>query len=156
MSQESLPDFDGALALVRRASCNCYSFEPLDNDSIETRASLITQNFKLADPCTFRIVVKNTTLFMNDEDPLRLQAYNSLDSLVRCAPGAQMHLHVPSLTPRPPRLTPRSFSKLDDALLGAGEWESERRTQVVPLLATTKQHIQDLKDLVTECIASDL
>jgi hypothetical protein len=29
--------FDEALQAVRRSSCNCYPFEVLDNDSVETR-----------------------------------------------------------------------------------------------------------------------
>ena len=63
----------------------CTRFEAGAGDSIETRASLITQNLKLADPCTFRILVKNTTLLMAPEDPLRVEAYSVLDTLVRCA-----------------------------------------------------------------------
>lgn len=43
---------------VRASSLNCYLFEALEGDSTETRASLITQQLALADPCTFRLVVK--------------------------------------------------------------------------------------------------
>ena len=47
-----------ALQAVRASSLNCYLFEALPGDDSDTRASLITQQMQLADPCTFRIVVK--------------------------------------------------------------------------------------------------
>lgn len=46
-----------ALQTVRASSLNCYVYEALEDDSIETRASLFTQRFvSSADPCTFRCV----------------------------------------------------------------------------------------------------
>ena len=44
--------------LVRASSLNCYLFEPLADDDSDTRASLVTQQMQLADPCTFRLIVK--------------------------------------------------------------------------------------------------
>lgn len=60
-----------ALQLVRASSLNCYMFEALPDDTIETKASLLTQKFetKLSDPCTFRIVLKNAT----DLEPAAVQ-----------------------------------------------------------------------------------
>jgi hypothetical protein len=46
---------------VRSSSLNCYIFDALEEDTIETKASLLSQEFKFADPCTFRLVVKNVT-----------------------------------------------------------------------------------------------
>jgi hypothetical protein len=43
-----------ALQTVRASSMNCYVFDALSDDTIETKASLFTQEFKLSDPCTFR------------------------------------------------------------------------------------------------------
>ena len=43
---------------VRASSLNCYLFEALPGDDTETQASLITQQMQLADPCTFRLIIK--------------------------------------------------------------------------------------------------
>lgn len=43
-----------ALQLVRSSSLNCFMFEPLESDTIETKASILTQKYELSDPCTFR------------------------------------------------------------------------------------------------------
>jgi hypothetical protein len=37
-----------ALQLVRASSLNCYMFEALPDDTIETKASLLTQKFELS------------------------------------------------------------------------------------------------------------
>lgn len=65
----STPDeFISVLKAVRAASVNCYLFEALPGDDFETRASLITQQFvTTADPCTFRIIVKNVTSLSSEE-----------------------------------------------------------------------------------------
>jgi len=55
------PQLSEALQLVRVSSMNCYIYEADDTDSTETRASLLTQQLKFADPCTFRLIVKNVT-----------------------------------------------------------------------------------------------
>ncbi|KAF8073027.1 morn3 [Scenedesmus sp. PABB004] len=59
-----------ALQLVRASSLNCYMFDALESDTIETKASLLTQKWQLSDPCTFRIVLKNVT----DLEPAATQA----------------------------------------------------------------------------------
>jgi hypothetical protein len=46
---------------VRASSLNCYIFEALEGDTIETKASLLSQEYRLSDPCTFRLIVKNVT-----------------------------------------------------------------------------------------------
>lgn len=43
-----------ALQLVRASSLNCFLFEPLESDTLETKASIMTQKLELSDPCTFR------------------------------------------------------------------------------------------------------
>lgn len=125
------PNYALALETVRRASCNCYTFEAFENDSIETKASLITQNLKLADPCTFRIIVKNTTLLMDGNSPLRIETWNTLDELIR------------------------SYTKLDSALIQAGELDSETKWEVVPLLDQTMDLCDKLKSLVRETILQE-
>ncbi|KXZ53068.1 hypothetical protein GPECTOR_8g61 [Gonium pectorale] len=81
------------LQLVRASSLNCYLFEALPGDSIETRASLVTQSSGLSDPCTFRIVVKNAVDFASPADKERgaellsslILAYQKLDSELEAA-----------------------------------------------------------------------
>lgn len=50
-----------ALTQVRAGSLNCYIFEALPEDTIETKASLLTQQWAISDPCTFRLIIKNIT-----------------------------------------------------------------------------------------------
>ncbi|GLC43159.1 hypothetical protein PLESTB_000856800 [Pleodorina starrii] len=67
------------LQLVRASSLNCYLFEALPTDTLETRASLFSQSSNLSDPCTFRIIVKNVVDFASEEDKERgAQLLNSL------------------------------------------------------------------------------
>lgn len=57
------------------------------------QASLLTAELKLADPCTFRILLKNTTVLLEPSHPLKRQSYATLEELLR------------------------SYQRLDDALL---------------------------------------
>jgi hypothetical protein len=41
-------DLTAALQLVRSSSLNCYMFEALPDDTIETRASLLTQKYEFS------------------------------------------------------------------------------------------------------------
>jgi hypothetical protein len=66
---------------------------------------------KLADPCTYRIVAKSTTLLLPPDDPVKVEAYAALDELIR------------------------TYQRLDDSLLQAAEIDSETEAQVRPLLA---------------------
>lgn len=65
---------------VRASSLNCYVFEPFETDSLETRASIITQQLQLADPCTFRIIVKNVAGLESLE--VQRKAEEELDALI--------------------------------------------------------------------------
>ena len=57
------PDgLSAALQAVRASSLNCYVFDALADDTLETRASLVTQQLRLY-PCTFRIVLKSATSY---------------------------------------------------------------------------------------------
>lgn len=81
------------LQMVRASSLNCYVFEALPGDSLETRASLFTQTSNLNDPCTFRIIVKNVVDFASDEDKARggqllndiILSYQRLDGQLEAA-----------------------------------------------------------------------
>ena len=101
----------------------------IDSTASHPQASLLTANFKLADPCTFRIIVRTTSVLLDKDDQLKQRMYATLDELIR------------------------SYQRLDDALLQAGEWDSETRDQVDPLLANTIKLQEQLKDDITECIA---
>jgi hypothetical protein len=49
LTQGSQPeDITAVLQLVRSSSFNCYMFEALPDDTIETRASLLTQKYELS------------------------------------------------------------------------------------------------------------
>lgn len=49
LSQGTQPEeLTAALQLVRSSSLNCYMFEALPDDTIETRASLLTQKYELS------------------------------------------------------------------------------------------------------------
>ncbi|PNH04374.1 hypothetical protein TSOC_009467, partial [Tetrabaena socialis] len=81
------------LQLVRASSLNCYMFEALPSDSLETRASLFTQSRQLSDPCTFRIIIKNVVDFATDDDRERgaallssiILSYQKLDGELEAA-----------------------------------------------------------------------
>lgn len=124
-------DYESAIKTVRTASCNCYSFEAFNSDSIDTKVSLITQNLNLADPCTFRIIVKNTTLLMDEDDTLKKDTLATLETLIR------------------------SYQQLDDVLLSAGDVDSETEDKVKPTLQRTIALQTDLRDKVIQCIARD-
>lgn len=124
-------DYDTAIRLVRTASCNCYSFEAFSSDSLDTKVSLVTQNLNLADPCTFRIIVKNTTLLLDDTNPLKRDTLEALELVIR------------------------SYQQLDDVLLSAGDVDSETESKVAPTLERTIALQTDLREKVAQCIAQD-
>lgn len=125
-------DYASAIRTVRTASCNCYSFEAFSSDSLDTKVSLVTQNFNLADPCTFRIIVKNTTLLMDETDPLKMETVENLDMLIR------------------------SYQQLDDVLLSAGDVDSETASKVKPTLDRTIALQTELRDKIVRCIAQEV
>lgn len=70
-----------ALEMVRSSSLNCYEFEPDPEADLETRTSLFTQRYKLSDPCTFRLILKNVTDLSSDD--VKAHATEQLDTLIR-------------------------------------------------------------------------
>eukprot|EP00892_Ulva_mutabilis_P009327 jgi/Ulvmu1/6767/UM030_0105.1 len=131
MIEDGSTDYNAAIQLVRAASCNCYSFEAFNNDTLDTKVSLVTQNLNLADPCTFRIIVKNTTLLLDNDSPLRKETMDALGMVIR------------------------SYQQLDDVLLSAGDVDSETESKVAPTLARTIALQTDLRDKIAQCIAED-
>lgn len=75
------------LSKIRRASLDCYVRQIASNDTIESRATIMTQNYvKIADPCTFRLIAKNVTnLLPKDQQHLKTKTYKQLDELIRFA-----------------------------------------------------------------------
>lgn len=61
------------------------ALQAADNDSIETRATQITQKWvKIADPCTFRLIAKNvTSLLPKDQQNLKVKTYKELEQLIQ-------------------------------------------------------------------------
>ncbi len=68
------------LQTVRASSLNCYAFEPMADDSLETRASLLTARWELRDPCTFRIILRSVTDLSKPE--VQEAAVAKMDNLV--------------------------------------------------------------------------
>lgn len=70
---------------------------------------------------------------MDDGDPLKTDAHDSLQQLMR------------------------KYSQLDDALLEASEWDStaEVRDRIAPLLANTIEQQRSLMAAVRRCIDAD-
>eukprot|EP00878_Enallax_costatus_P004502 GHUV01004742.1.p1 GENE.GHUV01004742.1~~GHUV01004742.1.p1 ORF type:complete len:246 (+),score=69.53 GHUV01004742.1:114-851(+) len=69
-----------ALQLVRASSLNCFMFEPLESDTFETKASIMTQKYELSDPCTFRIILRNVTSL--EPEATQQVAKDKMDALV--------------------------------------------------------------------------
>lgn len=117
-----------ALQTVRASSLNCYVFEALPGDDTETRASLITQQLQFADPCTFRLVVKNVVDFSPVE--VQTQGTELLNTVIR------------------------SYSLLDDSILNAMQEgsSSEDVEQVKQHLQTTYNAVATLETFVEQAI----
>lgn len=45
--------------------------------------SLITANLKVADPCTYRIIAKSTTVLLDEGDAAKARAFGSLFELIQ-------------------------------------------------------------------------
>lgn len=125
--------YSAALQLIRTASCNCYKFENFSTDSFDSKMSIMTQNIGVADPCTFRIIVKNVTVLMDDTDALKMETKEVLAQVV----GA--------------------YEFLDDLILSADEFAAEEETkgQVGPAIARTIELEQKLKEQIKLCIAQE-
>jgi nitrate/nitrite-specific signal transduction histidine kinase len=93
----------------------------------------MTQNLGLADPCTFRIVVKNVTVLMDDDDTLKIETKAVLAQLVS------------------------SYELLDDLILSADEFGADAViiNQVEPALTRTIELEQKLKEQITLCVMQE-
>ncbi|PNW74311.1 hypothetical protein CHLRE_13g602450v5 [Chlamydomonas reinhardtii] len=116
------------LQLVRSSSLNCYAFEALPTDTLETRASLFTASSKLSDPCTFRIIIKNVTDFTDPEEKAAGSAL--LDSLIR------------------------SYQLLDSELEAAVEGSGAGSGRAGQQLATTLAITQDVESFVKRLLSA--
>jgi hypothetical protein len=85
-------DLSRALAIVRASSLNCYAYDASGtNSTIEERASLFQQSLGGgADPCTWRIIIRNVTTLEPAEKRAEglamaqelVRSYQLLDALV--------------------------------------------------------------------------
>ena len=75
--------FRDALSIVRGASLNCYNFDLMEGDSVETAASIVQRNLKIGDACTFRLISKNvTSLLPLSKKALSKETNSQLDELI--------------------------------------------------------------------------
>uniref|UniRef100_A0A7S3QL94 Uncharacterized protein n=1 Tax=Dunaliella tertiolecta TaxID=3047 RepID=A0A7S3QL94_DUNTE len=121
--------YQEALQVVRGSSLNCYLFDPTTDDSIETRASLATQQYKLgnADTCTFRLIVKNATGLLPDEK--RKEGEKLVEAIVM------------------------SFQKVDGQLDEATNGDEEVRQRAKEQLAVTLSLVRQLEAYVLEVLS---
>ncbi|KAL6774526.1 hypothetical protein ACKKBG_A25330 [Auxenochlorella protothecoides x Auxenochlorella symbiontica] len=70
------------LRLARSASMNCYLYEPNAGEGWEARASLIQQSLPFSDPCTLRLIYKNS-ITLNKDPALQQQGKVQLERLIR-------------------------------------------------------------------------
>ena len=99
----SLALYRDALSVVRGASLNCYNFDIMEGDSVETVASVVQRNLRIGDACTFRLIAKNvTSLLPPAKRDLSRETNEQLEQLIECAPrcAAQPARRAPRLTPR--------------------------------------------------------
>lgn len=87
----------------------------------------------LADPCTFRIVVKNVTVLMDDDDALKMQTKDVLNQVVN------------------------AYEMLDDLMISAGEFAADTETQskVEPAIVKTIVLEEKLKEQIKLCIMQE-
>lgn len=82
----SLALYRDALSVVRGASLNCYNFDLMEGDSVETVASVVQRNLRIGDACTFRLIAKNvTSLLPPSKRQLSDETNSQLDALIECA-----------------------------------------------------------------------
>ncbi|GAX81642.1 hypothetical protein CEUSTIGMA_g9070.t1 [Chlamydomonas eustigma] len=125
---DTLPDLTASLRAVRASSLNCYLFEALPGDDTDTRASLITQQINIADPCTFRLVVKNVVDFSSQD--VKAQGSDLVQAAVT------------------------SYSKLDGQLLVAMQSHAtiEDMQAAREALKETSKAVQDIQDFVAQVL----
>jgi hypothetical protein len=88
----------------------------------------MTASMKIADPCTYRIVAKSTTLLLPTNDHVKVEVFAALDELIR------------------------TYQQLDDCLLQAAEVDSETEARVKPLLQKTISGTERLKTALVASI----
>lgn len=74
-------DLARALAIVRASSLNCYAYDSAGADTLEAKASLFQQSLGGADPCTWRIIIRNVTTLERPEK--RTEGMAMAEELVR-------------------------------------------------------------------------
>lgn len=120
-----------ALDMIRTASLNCYGFEALPGDSIETRASQLQRKLGIADACTFRIVAKAVTTVMGNskkKNKLKDDTMSQLDELVK------------------------SYELLDNTLLAAWNGDANAVEQVPQKLQFTIAHTNSFETMLERCL----
>eukprot|EP00884_Botryococcus_braunii_P023473 jgi/Botrbrau1/980/Bobra.114_1s0021.1 len=117
------------LEIVRVSSLNCYQFEPLEGDSLETRASLVAAQIKLGDPCTYRLIGKNVTNLLTPKyADLKAETLDNLERLIR------------------------SFQLLDDVVDRAWYGDTVAASRVSEVLDTTVGNLDNFQDTIEECL----
>ena len=60
------------------------SLQPLDDDSLETRASAFQRSIGVADACTYRLIAKNVTLLLvPSQQRLKEETLKQLEELIK-------------------------------------------------------------------------
>lgn len=118
--------YNSVLSKVRIASLDCYIREAAENDSLETKATQITQKWiKIADPCTFRLIAKNvTSLLPREQRELKVKTYKQLEELIQ------------------------SFQLLDDIVDMAQQGDGTARERVPGCLQFTMAHITSFENCI--------
>ncbi|KAK9820402.1 hypothetical protein WJX72_009982 [[Myrmecia] bisecta] len=117
------------LSTIRSASLNCYTFEALDNDSIETRASILQRQLKIGDACTFRLIHKNVTnLLTASQDALKQETTTELDNVIR------------------------SFQLLDDVVDRARGGDSEAAERIPDVMQFAIAHTSSFEGCIERCL----
>lgn len=118
--------YNSVLSKVRRASLDCYIREAAEGDTLETKATQITQKWiKIADPCTFRLIAKNvTSLLPREQRDLKVKTYKQLEELIQ------------------------SFQLLDDIVDMAQEGDGTARERVPGCLQFTLAHITSFESCI--------
>ncbi|KAK9801403.1 hypothetical protein WJX73_006831 [Symbiochloris irregularis] len=115
--------------MIRLASLNCYSFEALEGDSFDTRASLLQRKIGLSDGCTFRLIAKNVTgLLPASKKKLKSDTTLRLEDLIR------------------------SYQLLDDRLSGAWRGDPTAMETVREALQATQAQTSSFETIIERCL----
>lgn len=120
--------------MIRAASFNCYQYESRGASTLDAKASLIQQSIQesfpqLVDPCTYRLIAKNVTkLVLDNEANLRDEVDSSLQSLLR------------------------SFNLLDDALEAAMDGNEKAAQKVDQRMRATRDSMDRFDRSIRHCL----